>query len=321
MTGEQIVALEHGTLSIERQVGARPEGHHAYVSIMRGCDNFCSYCIVPLVRGRERSREADEVMEEVNQLVADGVREVTLLGQNVNSYGKHLPQPQNSLPRLLERLDALEGLWRVRFVTNHPADMTEDILQAVAELDSVCEHLHMPAQSGSTDVLRRMGRGYTEEDYRNLVARTRDMVPGVAVASDFMVGFPGESDDDFRDTLRMVRELEFQQCYMFKYSPRPGTRAAKWDDDVPEETKKARHQELLSAQDEVDTRRRSQMVGERVRVLVNGVSKKDEGKLSGRTRQNDIVAFEGPEELAGQLCDVKITDYTTLTLFGEPVNL
>jgi len=314
--GRRIVDLEaDGRISCQRMPAMRTGPHRAYVSVMRGCDNFCTYCIVPYVRGREVSRPLEEVMAEVEALADDGVREVVLLGQNVNSYGRGLPGGV-TLADVLRKVNEVEGLWRVRFVTSHPRDMSEGIIRAVAELDKVCNHLHVPAQSGSDAVLKRMGRGYTSGQYREMVRKAREAMPDVAVASDFMVGFPGETDADFDDTLRLVQEVGFQQSFVFKYSPRPGTRAAQWADDVPDEVKRERNQSLLQAQEAVDTARRAAMIGSVVEVLVDGVSKGDASKLTGRTPQNDIVAVQGGEERVGRLCRVRITDATPLTLFG-----
>ena len=311
-----VIAVDvDGEVDVRRNVSARPQGHHAYVSIMRGCDNFCAYCIVPYVRGRETSRRPADIVDEVKRLADDGVREVTLLGQNVNSYARDLDDA--SLPGLLADLNDVEGLCRIRFVTNHPADMSEDILRAVAELEKVCEHLHVPAQSGSDRILERMERRYTRSEYLDLVDRARELIPEVEIASDFMVGFPGETEEDFEQTLGLVRDVGFQQCFMFKYSPRPGTLAAKWEDDVPQETKQEWLQRLLSAQADVDIERRQGLIGEVKEVLVDGVSKEDKTNLSGRTRQNDIVVFEGSEDLEGEIRRVKIVDTTRLTLFGE----
>ncbi len=297
----------------------RESPHAAYVSIMRGCTNFCSYCIVPHVRGPEVSRPLEDVVAEVAELADSGVREITLLGQNVNSYGRDLDADVN-LADLLVRLNEVDGLARIRFVTSHPREMTDEILDAVGGLGRVCEHLHVPAQSGSDAVLKRMNRGYTARCYRELVERARRRVPGVALASDFIVGFPGETDEDFRQTLRLVRDVQFQQCFMFKYSPRPGTKAASREDDVPDEVKRQRHRRLLEAQQRVDAQRRSALIGREVEVLVEGPSKRDPANLSGRTRGNDIVVFRGPDGLTGQLVRLEVTDSTALTLFGRPVD-
>jgi tRNA-2-methylthio-N6-dimethylallyladenosine synthase len=258
-----------------------------------------------------------EIAEEAAALAADGVCEVTLLGQNVNSYGRGLPGPSAGLAELLALLNEVDGLERIRFVTSHPRDMSDAILDAVAGLDKVCEHLHVPAQSGSDAVLKRMNRGYTAAHYRDLLARARERIPGVELSSDFMVGFPGETEADFADTLALVREARFQQSFVFKYSPRPGTRAAKWPDDVPDETKRARNQALLEAQQEVDAARRAALVGRDVEVLVDGPSAGDPRRWTGRTRQNDIVVFDGGGEPAGRLCTVRLTASTHLTLFGQ----
>ena len=291
----------------------RDSAVHAYVSIMRGCNNFCSYCIVPYVRGREVSRPAGEVLAEARALVEDGVREVTLLGQNVNSY-RH---EGRGLADLLAMLNEVDGLLRIRFVTSHPKDMSDEILGAVAGLERVCEHLHVPPQSGSDAVLQRMNRRYTAAVYRDMVARARAGVPGVELAGDFIVGFPGETDAEFEDTLALLREVRFQQAYLFKYSPRPGTRAADLPDDVPDEVKRERHQRLLAAQEKVDTLRRRGMVGRDVEVLVEGVSKADRRHHTGRTRGGDIVVFPGTEAMVGTLRRLRVVDCTPLTLFGE----
>jgi tRNA-2-methylthio-N6-dimethylallyladenosine synthase len=297
----------------ERLPRMRESAVQAYVSIMRGCDNFCSYCIVPYVRGREVSRPAEQVLAEVRALAQDGVREVTLLGQNVNSYRSE----GRTLADLLAMLNDVEGLCRIRFVTSHPKDMSDGILDAVAALDKVCEHLHVPPQSGSDGVLRRMNRRYTAADYRDMVARARASVPGVALAGDFIVGFPGETDAEFEESLALLREVRFQQAYLFKYSPRPGTRAAGLPDDVPDEVKRERHRRLLAAQEEVDTARRAAMVGEEVEVLVEGVSKADSSHYTGRTRGNDIVVFPGGDAAVGALRLLRVVDSTPLTLFGR----
>ena len=316
-----------------RRPALRPRRHSAYVSIMRGCDNYCAYCIVPYVRGREVSRPVEEVAGEVERLCEDGAAEITLLGQNVDSYGKGLTPPSR-LSDLLRRVAGTPGLRRLRFVTNHPRDVGDDLLRAVADLEPVCEHLHVPAQSGSSAVLARMRRGYTRERYLEIVESARRVVPGVEIASDFLVGFPGETDEDFEQTLSLMEEVRFQQSFIFKYSPRPGTLAARWPDDVPEAVKRERNQRLLEAQQRIDTERRGALVGTVAEVMVEGANPADrEGRrLSGRTRGNDIVFFSQPalgaessaeenaraaEDMAGSVLSVRITGSTALTLFGE----
>jgi len=308
--------VSHGALP--RLVRRRPNRFQAFVGVMRGCDNFCAYCIVPYVRGRERSRPVDDVVDEVRRLADDGCREVTLLGQNVNSYGRGL-EPPATLAALLRRLDPIDGIQRIRFVTSHPKDATDELFEAMAELPSVCPWLHLPAQAGSNRVLRNMRRGYTREHYLERVARLRQLVPGMEMASDFIVGFPGETDEEFEQTVDLVERCDYQNCFIFKYSPRPGTRAAEMDDDVPWDTKRARNHRLLAVQRAVMERRQAAMVGSRVEVLVEGVSKKDASKLMGRSRANHIVVFAGDSSLAGSLVDVDIVDFTPLTLFGRLV--
>jgi len=327
-TGEAVVDVGEEDFAFKRDPGLRSERHHAYVSIMRGCDNYCAYCIVPYVRGPEVSRPPGEVLDEVRRLCDDGVVEVTLLGQNVNSYGKGLGgPPYGGLAGLLELLNDVPGLKRLRFVTSHPRDMSEEILQAVARLDKACEHLHVPPQSGSDSVLKRMRRGYDRTRYLELVRRARHIIPAVELSGDFLVGFPGETEADFEQSLSLLREVRFQQSFIFKYSPRPGTLAARRPDDVPEAAKRERNQRMLDAQAQVDEQRRGAMVGRVVEVLVDGANPAGAGgrRLSGRTRGGDIVFFSDPAvadpeaagRMAGELCRVRLTGATPLTLFGE----
>ncbi len=303
-------------VNVERDIALRPEKHAAFVTVMRGCDFSCTYCIVPSTRGAEISRPVEEVRDEVRRLAADGVREVTLLGQTVDSYGKGLPE-RPDLGDLLEAIHDAPGLERIRFITSHPSLMREPILRRVAELPKVCEYLHMPAQSGSDAVLKRMRRGYTVDRYREIVERARAIVPDVAIASDFIVGFPGETDADFDATERLVREIEFSQAYVFKYSPRPGTGAAGWDDDVPDEKKRERNDRLLRAQEVVQRRKHAALLGREVEVLCEGRSRNDPRRLAGRTRQNRIAVFEGEEpDWLGKLVRIEVTDATPLALYG-----
>lgn len=296
-----------------------------FVRIMRGCNNFCTYCIVPYVRGPEVSRPMEDIVEEVRRLVDEGCLEVTLLGQNVNSY-RH---GEVRLPRLLERLDAVEGLRRIRFVTSHPRDLTDDILRAMADLEKVCEHLHLPAQAGSDSELARMNRGYTRAQYLRIVERARELMPGIGLVSDFIVGFPGETEEEFRATLSLVETVRYKNCFVFRYSPRPGTAAAGMPDDVPRAVKQARLEELLALQREIALADNRAWVGRRVEVLVEGPSKRarrkplpppgegSEVQLVGRTRSDHIVVFDGPLELAGRLVEVDVADASDLTLFGR----
>jgi tRNA-2-methylthio-N6-dimethylallyladenosine synthase len=304
-------------VDLSRDITVRGTRHTAYVTVMYGCDFRCTYCIVPSTRGKEDSRPIAEIRDEVERLCADGVKEVTLLGQTVDGWGKRLPGRPN-LGDLLEGIHETPGLERIRFVTSHPSLMREPILRRVAELPKVCEYLHMPAQAGSDRMLKAMHRGYTVERYREICARARDIVgPDVAIASDFIVGFPGETDADFEATLALVEELRFSQAFIFKFSPRPHTPAWGVEDDVPEAVKRERNQRLLAAQEAVQTELHAGMIGTTERVLVEGGSSQDGTKLCGRTRRNKIVIFEGDlGALGGQLVDVEITDATPLALYG-----
>jgi tRNA-2-methylthio-N6-dimethylallyladenosine synthase len=309
---------EDASVSPDRFAPARPSAFQAFVSIMRGCDNFCSYCIVPYVRGREISREPGEIVDEVKKLVDDGVVEVTLLGQNVNSYGKSFGK-KDALADLLHEVGEIDGLLRLRFVTSHPKDMARPILEAMRDVPKVCEYLHMPAQSGSDRILKLMHRQITNARYRDLVALARDLVPGISIASDFIVGFPTETAEEYEETATLVRDLEFANSFVFKYSPRSGTRAAQMDDDVPVEEKKRRNADLLSIQMANNGKVNASMIGSIVNVLVEGPSKRDLLRLTSRAPTNHIVVFPHPDTLTGQIVPVKITDATEVVLVGERV--
>ncbi|MBV6518075.1 MAG: tRNA (N6-isopentenyl adenosine(37)-C2)-methylthiotransferase MiaB [Candidatus Brocadia sp.] len=314
--GSHVLAIdEDHIVNVKRAVAYRPNRYQAFVTVMRGCDNYCSYCIVPYVRGREISRTIADVKEEVQSLVSNGCKEITLLGQNINSYGKGLPGGV-TLGDLLSELDDLAGLERIRFVTSHPADMSRDLIRTISRLGKVCEHLHMPAQSGSDQILARMRRGYSVSYYRDLISYARELIPHIMVASDFIVGFPGETDADFQETVRLMEEIRFQNCFIFKYSPRTGTKAAGLKDDVSDEIKRARNMKLLELQKGISLEENKKLIGRVVQVLAEGASKSDTNKLSGRTRQNHIVVFNGSLDFVGRLVNVLIHEATDLTLFG-----
>ena len=304
-------------VSEAREISVRPNRRQAFLGIMRGCDNYCAYCVVPFVRGPEISRPIEEVVDEARRLADDGCREITLLGQNVNSYGKSFIPSRNALADLLARLDKITGLARVRFVTSHPKDMSREILEAVRDLPTVCEHLHMPAQSGSGRVLAAMNRRYTARGYRDLVALARELVPGIAVASDFIVGFPGETEAEFDETAALVRDLRFQNSFIFKYSTRPGTAAAKLADDVPWEEKRRRNIALLEIQAAVNLEENRKYIGQEVEVLVEGPSHRDASRLTGRFGPTGSSSSRGPKTLAGELLRVRIESATALTLAGK----
>jgi tRNA-2-methylthio-N6-dimethylallyladenosine synthase len=299
----------------------RPRQVSAFVTVMRGCDRYCSYCIVPYVRGPEVSRPLDEVLAEVSSLIARGVREVTLLGQNVNSYGKR-PGLGVGFPELLDRVAALPGLARLRFVTSHPHDCSPALLERFASLPGLCEYLHLPAQAGSDAVLKRMNRRYTAAQYLEKVTRYRAVAPQGYLSTDLIVGFPGETDADFRGTLALVEAARFDTAFSFKYSPRDGTAAARLPDDVPPEVKSARLTELQALLNRLSEERLETYAHQTVEVLVEGTSRRTEAHLSGRTRTNVVVNLEPPEgggDLQGALLDVKITRVHRHSLFGVTV--
>jgi tRNA-2-methylthio-N6-dimethylallyladenosine synthase len=287
----------------------------AYVTIMQGCDNFCSYCIVPSVRGRERSRPSDDILAEIEALVQKGTREVTLLGQNVNAYAKN-NLPELTFPQLLAKINKIPGMERIRFTTSHPRDLTEDTIAAIRTLDHLCEHLHLPFQAGSDAVLARMNRGHTREEYLAKVKRLREVTPEISITADVMVGFPGEQEADFDQTLELMQAVEFDGLFSFKYSPRQGTRAAEWPDDCPPVVKQRRLERLQELQREITLRKNKKMEGTVQEVLVEGRSKNSPDHLTGRTRCNRIVNFPGSPELVGALVNVKITEGLQNSLRG-----
>ncbi|MBI3836335.1 MAG: tRNA (N6-isopentenyl adenosine(37)-C2)-methylthiotransferase MiaB [Planctomycetia bacterium] len=311
-----------------RDPAMRPTPFQAFVRIMIGCDKFCTYCIVPSVRGPEQSRPAAHIVAEARQLADEGCREITLLGQTVNSY-KHTADGRTTrLSDLLAQLHEIEGLARLKFVTNYPKDMTDDLLEAVRDLPKVSPYLHVPAQSGSNRILQRMKRGYTVEQYREMLSRIREMVPDSSVTSDFIVGFCGETDEDFALSIDLVRASRFKNSFIFKYSERPGTKSVQlYPDDVPEEVKRRRNNELLAIQNVISEEDNLPLVGRQVQVLVEGPSKAaqrhdDDGpvvQLVGRTHCDRIVVFEGNRRQIGQLLDVTIFDANAFTLFGSVV--
>ncbi len=285
----------------------------AYVNVIYGCTNFCTYCIVPYVRGKEHSREPEAIRNDVQGLVSEGYKEITLLGQNVNAYGKDLSKTK-SFSDLLEDLNVIEGLERIRFTTSHPRDMGPDLIQALAQLDRVCEHLHLPVQAGSTNLLKRMNRGYTREYYLNLVDQVRKAVPGISLTTDLIVGFPGETDEDFKETLSLVEQVGFDSAFTFIYSPREGTPAAKFSNQIPEEIKKERIYQLIELQNSISDAHMKLLIGSTQELLVEGRSK--EG-LIGRTRTNRQVYFSGSADLVGSLVSVEITEAGTWSLQGR----
>ncbi len=290
-----------------------------FVTVMQGCDNFCSYCIVPHVRGREISRSSAEVIAEVEQLVGQGAREVTLLGQNVNSYGLK-DAGELSFAQLLQRVDAIEGLRRVRFMTSHPKDLTAELIDCFAGLDKLCKHIHLPLQSGSDRILKLMNRGYSAGDYLDKVERLKRACPEIRLTTDIIVGFPGETEEDFQATLDVVRQVEYADAYTFLYSPRVETAAAKITDNQSGLEKQRRFQRLVDLQQDISANIWATDEGRTLPVLVEGFSKQGQGQLFGRTTWNRIVNFNGPEELIGETVAVKITRVLRNSNLGEPLD-
>lgn len=286
----------------------------SFVAVTRGCDNFCSYCIVPYLRGPLRCRPHPQILEEVRALLRRGAKQITLIGQNVNSYF----DGQIDFPDLLERVCNLPGLQRVRFTTSHPKDLGEKLLGKMADLPQLCEHLHLPLQSGSNRILRRMNRGYTVEEYLQKVEAARERILGLCITTDLIVGFPGERERDFDKTLEAVERIGFDAAFTFRYSPRPGTRAAEFGDDVPEEVKIERLNRLIALQREVSETRNRELVGTVQEVLVEGPSRRQQDHWRGKSRGGKTVLFSADKEsLLGKLCRVRITSSSSKTLFGE----
>lgn len=296
----------------------RSPGLSAYINIMYGCNNFCTYCIVPYTRGRERSRRPSDIINEIEEVAQQGYREITLLGQNVNSYGYGLDE-EIDFADLLEMASEVKGIERIRFMTSHPKDMSDKLIDTIAALPKVCEHVHVPLQAGSNEVLHRMNRRYTREHYLELTNKIRQRIPGVAITSDLIVGFPGESEKDFLDTLDMVEKVRFDAAFTFMYSIRSGTRAASMEDQVSLEDKKDRLWRLNQVQYGIAREINKTLECSIKEVLVEGPSKTNPDKLSARTRSNHIVIFSGPKDLIGQLINVRITEAKTFSLFGELV--
>ena len=311
----------------DREPAMRPSPFQAFVRVMMGCDKFCTYCIVPSVRGPEQSRPPAAILGEARLLVDQGVKEITLLGQTVNSYKYREPDGRiTRLSDLLSNIGALPGIERIKFITSFPNDMTDDLLQAVRDLPVACRYIHVPAQSGCDGVLRRMKRMYTVGFYEDMLARMRETVPGVAVSSDFIVGFCGETEESFERTVRLVERARFKNSFIFKYSPRRGTKADElFPDDVAEEVKKRRNNDLLAVQTAISLQDNREFIGREVTVLVEGRSRsttRREGwdgvdQLTGRTSCDRIVVFEGQQRLVGRSIQVRVEDASAVTLFGE----
>ena len=320
-TGQRRIAVEDfdgeyidGAEALESREGR----FQAYVKAMEGCDLSCAFCVVPAARGREVSRPPEKIVEEARRLAERGTVEVTLLGQTVNSYGKGL-RPACDLAGLLRRVHEVEGIRRLRFITSHPSFVRPSLVEALRDLPRLCKYLHIPVQSGSNRVLKAMRRGYTVERFLDICGTLRAEVPGLEIASDFIVGFPGETPADFEETVALMERVRLQNAFFFKYSPRPGTAAASMGDDVPEAEKRRRHRILLEVQERISLEKNRGQVGRRLEVLVEGPSKRDPGRQTGRTDTHQIVHFEAGPDLRGRFVTVEITGATALALSGTVV--
>lgn len=289
--------------------------HKSFVNITFGCNNFCSYCVVPYTRGRERSREPEEIIEEIKTLVNEGVKEVTLLGQNVNSYGKTL-ENKITFSELLERVNEIQGLERIRFMTSHPKDISDEVINAFENLDKLSNHLHLPVQSGSDKILKEMNRAYNSAQYKTIIDKIKKINPNIALTTDIIVGFPGETEEDFLDTLDLVKYVEYDSIFIFLYSPREGTPAAKMENQIPNDVKMDRFNRLTEVVNEIALKKNKNYLNKEVFVLVDELSKNNDKILSGRTDTFKLVNFEGDESLIGEIVKVKIDKVGTFSLDG-----
>jgi tRNA-2-methylthio-N6-dimethylallyladenosine synthase len=316
------IAEEPGSQSTIHDQQLAPRQAAAFVSIMQGCNRHCTFCIVPQTRGAERSRSIAEIVREVRDLVACGVKEVTLLGQIVNLYGRHeFPKHEGKSPfvQLLEAVTEIEGLERLRFTSPHPIGFRNDLIDAISRLPKVAEHIHLPLQSGSNRILKAMHRAYTAEKYADLVRRIRHAREGIAITTDIIVGFPGESEEDYKETRDLVEDLQFDNAFVFRYSPRRHTPAAEMPDQIAESIKEERNRDLLCVVNEAARRSGERLVGRNVQVLCEGPSKTNPKRLMGRTRTNKIVVFEGNEEVIGEIVDVHVQRSNGFSLYGTPL--
>lgn len=288
------------------------------VNIMFGCNNFCSYCIVPYVRGRERSRNPKDIVREIEHLVADGVVEVMLLGQNVNSYGKTLEEPM-TFAQLLQEIEKIEGLERIRFMTSHPKDLSDELIEVMKNSKKICRHLHLPLQSGSSEILKKMNRKYTKDQYLELVEKIRKAMPDISLTTDIIVGFPGETEEDFLETVDVVEKVRYDSAFTFIYSKRTGTPAAAMENQISEDVVKDRFDRMLQVLNPIVHEVTEEQVGKVLPVLVEEVSKHDENILTGRTEQNTLVHFSGSKDLIGQMVPVKIIENKTFYVIGERI--
>ena len=323
-TGVRIADIVHDSeIDNDTAVIKRDGNIHAWVSIMHGCNNYCSYCIVPYTRGREKSRTREAILSEIRGLSEKGFKEVTLIGQNVNSYGRDVGDGID-FPDLLSLVDKIEGIERIRFITSHPKDLSDKLIKTMPELPKVCESLHLPIQAGSDNVLNNMNRGYTSEEYLKKIDKLKELISEISLSSDIIVGFPGETDEDFEKTRNIIKDVRYDGIFLFKYSPRPETPAAKLPDQIPNDVKQSRFEEIFELQKEITLSKNKDYEGRVVEILIEGKRKNDSNKLTGRTRTNKIVNLvvseANPsrlkEDLTGKLIDVKITKGNLYSLEG-----
>ena len=311
-TGKTVVDIVEDDREIIEDIEAnRKYSFKAFVNIMYGCNNFCTYCIVPYTRGREKSREPENILKEIQELAEKGYKEVTLLGQNVNSYGKTLGYDY-SFAKLLKEVNKIDGIERIRFMTSHPKDLSDELIEAMAKLDKVCEQLHLPVQSGSNRILKAMNRRYTKEDYLLLIEKITKAVPNIAISTDIIVGFPGETEEDFNETLDLIKKVKYDSAFTFLYSVREGTVAASMKNQIPDEIKHERFQRLLDTIYPIFYEQNLKYMDKVVEVLVEEVSKNNDHVLTGRTRTGKLIHFEGDKVLIGKLVNVKITTVKSL---------
>lgn len=320
VSDEMIIDIWEDTKQIvEKLPIKRKYSFKSGINIMFGCNNFCSYCIVPYVRGRERSRKPDEIIDEIKNLVNDGVKEVMLLGQNVNSYGKGLEKPID-FAELLTLIEEIEGLERIRFMTSHPKDLSDDLIEVMSKSTKICKHLHLPLQSGSSEILRKMNRHYDKEGYLNLVDKIREKIPDIALTTDIIVGFPGETEEDFLETLDVVNKVRFDSAFTFIYSKRTGTPAASYDNQIPEDVVKDRFDRLLKLVQEIGRSKALEYTGNIEKILVEEVNSQDSSLMSGRMNNNSVVHFKGDSNLIGKIVDVKLIECKGFYYIGELIN-
>lgn len=318
-TGKMVIDIwENYKEIVEDLPSIRKFQFKSSVNIMFGCNNFCTYCIVPYVRGRERSRKPEDIISEIKELVADGVKEITLLGQNVNSYGKNLENPI-TFAKLIQEIEEIEGLKKLRFMTSHPKDLSDELIQVIKDSKKLCNHIHLPFQSGSTNILKKMNRRYTKESYLELVNKIKEARPDVALTTDIIVGFPGETEEDFQDTLDVIKKVEFDNAFTFLYSIRTGTPAATMEEQVPEDVAKERFNRLLAVLNEIVAKKSLEKVGSTYDVLVEHMNRQDDSLVSGRIGSNHLVHLKGDKDLIGKIVSVKITQSKGYYLIGEQV--